>query len=196
MNTLILRLDIAGQPVGWMSSRDCALLYCRNQIAWEAGQQFVTLHGGLSRATGCQSVLNVNTIVATHSMDRSCHDFIKVPALTNVRLFHRDNNMCMYCGEFLPRQCLTRDHVTPLSRGGADIWENVVTACRACNQRKDNRLIDEIGMPLLAVPYAPNRAEGLILANRKILADQMAYLKLRVGHGSRLQTVAHTSFKA
>jgi hypothetical protein len=37
-------------------------------------------------------------------------------------------------------------------------------------------------MRLLAVPYAPNRAEGLILENKNILGDQMEFLK---GHASK-----------
>ncbi len=185
MNTMILRLDVSGQPVDWMSRHDCALLYCRDLIAWEAGEQYVSLRGGRSRITGRQSVLRINTIVATRSVDKRAHQKDRVPALTNARLFQRDNHLCLYCGERLPRALLTRDHVTPVSRGGADTWSNVVTACRACNHRKDNRLIEEVGMPLLAIPYVPNRAEGLILANRTMLADQMAYLKLRVGKDSR-----------
>ena len=32
-------------------------------------------------------------------------------------------------------------------------------------------------MSLLAVPYVPNRAEGLILENRHILGDQMEFLR-------------------
>jgi len=32
-------------------------------------------------------------------------------------------------------------------------------------------------MPLLAIPYIPNWAEYLALSNRKILADQMDFLK-------------------
>ncbi|MGI9301914.1 MAG: HNH endonuclease, partial [Gammaproteobacteria bacterium] len=63
----------------------------------------------------------------------------------------------------------------------------VVTACRPCNQRKDNRKLEELGMRLLAVPYAPNRAEALIMANRRTLADQMAFLRARVGKTSRLR---------
>ena len=61
-----------------------------------------------------------------------------------------------------------------------------MSACRPCNQSKDNRDIEETGKRLLAVPYAPNRAEGLILANRRILVDQMTFLRSRVGNTSRL----------
>ena len=82
-----------------------------------------------------------------------------VPALTNRTLFRRDDFICLHCGERPAPPLLTRDHVCPLSRGGANRWEDVVTACGACNQRKDDR-----SLKLLALPYAPNRAEGLILA--------------------------------
>ena len=64
-----------------------------------------------------------------------------------------------------------------MSRGGRDRWSNVVTACRSCNTRKGNRTPEEARMPLLAVPYVPNWAEYLALSNRKILADQMEFLK-------------------
>ena len=102
----------------------------------------------------------------------------------------RDDFTCLYCGERLSPRLLTRDYVCSLPRGGTNRWENVVTTCRACNQRKDNFTLEELGWTLLALPYAPNRAEGLILANRKILADQMAFLRERVGRGSRLKAAS------
>jgi len=83
----------------------------------------------------------------------------------------------MYCLASLSDRHLTRDHVVPLSRGGLDVWTNVVTACRVCNQRKADRLLKENSMRLHAVPYTPNHAEWLILRNRHILSDQMAFLK-------------------
>ena len=190
MDTLILKLDIGGQPVGWISREEGALLYCRDQVAWEAGEQVVRLHGGESRLTGMRSYLDVNTIVATRSHDKGMQTKGDVPFLTNKQLFRRDEHICMYCGKHFSNALLTRDHVQPLSRGGLDVWENVVTACRACNQTKDSNLLSEISMNLIAVPYAPNRAEGLILTNRRILADQMAFLKTRVGKGSRLRAAA------
>jgi 5-methylcytosine-specific restriction endonuclease McrA len=67
--------------------------------------------------------------------------------------------------------------VVPVSRGGRDIWENVVSACIACNVRKGSRTPQQAGMPLLAVPYRPSWVEHLILSNRNILADQMEFLK-------------------
>jgi hypothetical protein len=183
----ILKLDVGGRPVAWITREAGALLYCREQVAWEAGIEEIILRGGFSRRTGLRSILRVNSIVATTSVDKAANGWAGTPALTNMRLFRRDNYMCLYCGEVLPPRLLSRDHVVPVSEGGRDEWENVVSACRPCNHRKDNHSLEKIGMRLLAVPYAPNRAEGLILENRRILADQMEFLRTRVGSASRLQ---------
>src|SRR5688572_28760247 len=63
--------------------------------------------------------------------------------VTNTFLFARDEYSCQYCGrhrsELKGRQFLTRDHVLPISRGGDNRWENVVTSCSPCNNRKGNR---------------------------------------------------------
>ena len=99
------------------------------------------------------------------------------PPLNNLELFRRDRNTCLYCGREFPDGALTRDHVIPISRGGHDLWSNVVAACKRCNSHKGCRTPDEAGMPLLAIPYVPNLAEYLVLRNRRILADQMEFLK-------------------
>ena len=177
MNTRILKLNVAGRPLSWITREEGAVLYCRDRVAWEAGLDVVRLRGGVSRIHGGRSVLFMSTIVAAHGDVREFDFLNDVPALTNNRLFRRDSHMCLYCGDYLWSCELTRDHVIPVSRGGTDTWENVVTACRECNHYKADRLLDEIGMKLLAVPYAPNRAEGLILENRDILGDQMEFLK-------------------
>ncbi|HEY8415284.1 MAG TPA: RNA-guided endonuclease IscB, partial [Thermaerobacter sp.] len=50
---------------------------------------------------------------------------------------------CAYCGGPGP---LTIDHVVPRSRGGTNAWENLLPACRACNQAKGNRTPEEWGV--------------------------------------------------
>ena len=94
--------------------------------------------------------------------------------------------LCAFCGGLFSPLKLTCDHILPMSRGGRDTWMNVVTACRSCNQRKGSRTPEEARMQLLYEPYVPNRAEFLILANRRILADQMEFLKQHVSANSRL----------
>lgn len=176
MSHLILRLDISGAPITWIPWQDAVCLYSRNMIAWTAGEHMFRFRGGTCRATGQRSSVNVNSIIA---VKRSGHKYIRrtVPPLTNRELFLRDAHMCMYCGNEHNDVLLTRDHVLPISRGGHDCWSNVVAACRPCNTRKGNRRPEEAHMPLLAVPYVPNWAEYLALSNRRILADQMDFLK-------------------
>lgn len=183
----VLKLDIGGRPVSWITREAGALLYCRDQVAWEAGVEEIILRGGHSRVTGLRSILRVNSIVAVTSIDKAADHRAGTPALTNARLFRRDDYMCLYCGQVLSAGLLTRDHIVPVSAGGQDSWENVATACRPCNHRKDNMLLEQTGMRLLAVPYAPNRAEGLILENRNILSDQMEFLRSHIGSASRMR---------
>jgi 5-methylcytosine-specific restriction endonuclease McrA len=112
--------------------------------------------------------------------------FHQIPPLSNRELFRRDRQICAYCGGEFSYFRLTRDHILPLSRGGRDGWMNVVTACRHCNGMKRNRTPEEAGIELLYAPYVPNKAEYLILTNRKILSDQMEFLVPHVASGSRV----------
>jgi hypothetical protein len=153
------------------------------------GEVDLTIFGGRNAASGKQSTLTMNTIVAIRGevTDKQQRVLYGVPPLTNKALFRRDMNMCGYCGDTFVIGQLTRDHIHPRSKGGKDVWENVITACGACNKRKDDRDINEIaGMNLIMLPYAPNRAEYLILQNRRILEDQMQFLLKRVPKESRL----------
>lgn len=53
------------------------------------------------------------------------------------KVFSRDGFTCQYCGRKLDE--LTLDHVVPKSKGGKTIWENVVAACKKCNNKKGNQ---------------------------------------------------------
>jgi hypothetical protein len=148
-----------------------------------------TFHGGTNAATGKQSHLTMETIIAVRGKVTTRHVEVmnKVP-LTNRTLFRRDQHLCAYCGHEYSPSDLSRDHVIPTSKGGPNNWMNVVTACYGCNKLKDDRTPEQAHMPLLYVPYVPNRAEYLILQNRKILADQMQFLIARVPKESRLRS--------
>ncbi|MGH7477149.1 MAG: HNH endonuclease [Longimicrobiales bacterium] len=104
--------------------------------------------------------------------------------VTNTFLFARDHYRCEYCGrhraQLRGREFLTRDHLVPLSRGGHNTWQNVVTACSSCNNRKGNRLAQEARMHPLHVPREPNYVE-LVWAVRRITAVQAKYIKLFYG---------------
>jgi len=183
----ILQLDIGGNPQNWITYEDACYHEAKDNIAWSMGAVEFDVYGGTCAATGERSVLTINTIIAVRGEmnDKAMKHYNRVP-LTNKTLFRRDQNICGYCGDHFHKDKLTRDHIIPSSRGGPNKWQNVVTACEGCNKRKDNHLLEEINMELLYVPHVPNRAEWLILRNRKVLADQMDFLMKRIPKDSRL----------
>ena len=171
----LLSLDAHGRALNWISWQDAACLYAREAVVWTIGDPCLRIRGGIARGTGLRSMLELHPIIAARGHVRP-QALDPTPALTNAALFARDQSLCMYCGRNFGRQALTRDHVVPLSQGGRDIWENVVCACFQCNSRKGGRTPQQASRPLLAVPSRPSWIEHLILSNRNILADQMAFL--------------------
>lgn len=90
--------------------------------------------------------------------------FVKLPHqrrdyITNRVLFARDKWRCQYCGrhqkELEEKEKLTCDHVKPQARGGKHAWDNVVTACSTCNNKKGDRLPREAKMMPKTVPKKP-----------------------------------------
>lgn len=79
-------------------------------------------------------------------------NFYKIPTrlycLSKKNIFARDNWTCQYCNVKLSGSNGTLDHVLPKGRGGETNWENLVTACKACNSRKGNRTPTEAGLKL------------------------------------------------
>jgi len=194
---LVLALDVEGTPGRWIGSEDSAYYYAKNLVAWSMSPVEFTLRGGTNARTGMQSTLTINTIIAIRGKTPSKHGHFtnRIPPLTNGALFRRDRHICAYCGVNFSKSALTRDHVIPKSCGGKNIWSNVVTACANCNKYKGNNTPEQAGMELIYVPYAPNLAEWLILDNRRILADQMAFLMKQVPKHSRLHTVCEETWQ-
>jgi 5-methylcytosine-specific restriction endonuclease McrA len=104
--------------------------------------------------------------------------------VTNTFLFARDNYRCQFCGRhqiaLRHRECLTRDHLVPLSRGGSNAWNNVLTACSTCNTRKGNLLPKEVGMHPLRAPFEPHFVH-LSWAVRRLTTIQSKYIRLFYG---------------
>ena len=183
---LILTLDMHGVPHRWITWQHACFYYVKDRVAWSLGEHAFTIFGGISRKSGQRSSITASSIIAIKGKAMAMKAFSQVPPLNNRELFHRDRHICAYCGGEFGAARLTRDHVNPFSRGGTDTWMNVVTACRGCNERKSDRAPEHAGMELLYAPYVPNRAEYLILTNRRILADQMEFLAQHVPAQSRL----------
>jgi 5-methylcytosine-specific restriction endonuclease McrA len=76
---------------------------------------------------------------------------------TKKKIFQRDGNRCQYCFDSR-KEKLTIDHIYPQSRFeelkkkynldyDKNSFENVVTCCKDCNLRKDNKTLEELGWP-------------------------------------------------
>lgn len=117
-----------------------------------------TVPGRVARSQRLTFPLPASVVLRQHRRVSS-----RVAPLTNEHLFLRDGYRCAYCGrhrrELLPRERLTRDHLLPRSKGGADAWLNVVTACSSCNHRKNDRLVEEVGQVPRVTPRVPTRSE-------------------------------------
>ena len=193
----ILKLDVGGTPTEWISHQDAIVYHAKAMVAWQLGEgeNDVLFRGGENRLTGTMSRIVTAPIIAVKGESGAKHRMNKPPGLSNRELFRRDHYMCAYCGNIFKELVLTRDHVIPRSRGGVDKWTNCVTACDKCNHKKDDKLLEECGMQLLYVPYAPNRAEALVLENRNVLACQMDYLRSFIPDHSRVFSALAASEK-
>ncbi len=174
----VLRTDASGMPLEWIDYKEAVRLHCLGQVAYAFGSRIYELHGGTNARTGRQTVIEVNSMMATQgaSGNPGSHRGDYVPPLNNETLFRRDANLCMYCGGRFTAHQLSRDHVRPFCQGGRDVWNNCVAACRRCNNAKASRTPEQAGMQLLAVPFTPTYAEYIYLKGRRVLADQMEYL--------------------
>lgn len=93
------------------------------------------------------------------------HHFVKKPIQTTIsfnkkNILKRDAYTCQYCGRNSGER-MTIDHIVPKAQGGRTVWENVVSACRACNLTKGSRRPGEAGMHLLRKPSRPHSVSYL-----------------------------------
>lgn len=186
----VLQLDKTYNLIGWMSFEDAIMAEAKDNVLDHLGEEIKIYHGGTNKQ-GVQSSLATSTIIVVDGLPNQKRSF-RHPVLTNGALFQRDRYVCAYCGGLFKDLLLTRDHVHPVSKGGQDKWMNVVTACKACNNLKGDLVPGEklagrqYGpqgnglMEPLYVPYVPCRAEALLMKNRAIKFDQMAFLLERI----------------
>jgi len=65
-------------------------------------------------------------------------DFYNI-AENRLKIFERDNFQCHYCNKLLTRFSATLDHIQPVSKGGDNSFDNLVTACLHCNSERGNK---------------------------------------------------------
>lgn len=77
-------------------------------------------------------------------------------------IYARDHYTCQYCGTRHTSEHLTFDHVIPVVKGGGRSWDNIVTCCITCNNRKGGRTPAEAGMRLIRQPREPEWSPAIL----------------------------------
>jgi 5-methylcytosine-specific restriction endonuclease McrA len=106
--------------------------------------------------------------------------FVQLPykkvILSRKNILRRDGYKCGYCGRGdLP---LTIDHVVPKAKGGIDAWENLLTACISCNNKKGNKTPAEAEMLMKLKPFKPSHIMFIKSVVGKIDENWKPYLFL------------------
>jgi 5-methylcytosine-specific restriction endonuclease McrA len=125
---------------------------CNARRAWvlvDGGKAEVLEHGGSPIHTPSR-VLPRPSVIRLIYMIRRPRPRVR---LTRREIFLRDHHTCQYCG--IRTRDLTIDHVMPRHRGGRHTWENLVTACKACNHRKGGKTLEEARFRLSRPPFEP-----------------------------------------
>ncbi len=143
MNGSVLVLNHNYEPLNICATRRALVLVL-------GGKAEVLEHNG-------HEIVTPSTVFRAPSVIRLSH-LVKRPMpqvkLSRREVFRRDHFTCQYCGS--RTNDLTLDHVLPRHRGGAHTWENLVSACRACNHRKGGRTPEEARMKLPRKPFRPH----------------------------------------
>ena len=75
----------------------------------------------------------------------------RIPVSKKVRfeVFKRDAFTCGYCGATPPGVVLELDHIQPVSKGGGNEIDNLITSCFDCNRGKSDQLLSSIPATLI-----------------------------------------------
>lgn len=114
-------------------------------------------------------------MVALKEYVRNRKIFKTTATLTQRNLFIRDGYTCQYCNRHKSQlrnfEFLTRDHIIPESRGGKNTWENLVTACSTCNNKKADYNLEDTKLTLQKKPVMPTLFELWMKTSHKRLVN-------------------------
>lgn len=144
LRTPVLLLNQNYEPLTILRVRRAITLLVLNKVDLIENEDGRLLHS-ISLAFRVPSVIRLRYFV---------HIKRKEISLTKKNIIKRDNHQCQYCGK--KSGMMTTDHIIPKARGGDDSWENLVSACLECNNRKGNKTLHEKRMKLIRKPKRPN----------------------------------------
>lgn len=88
---------------------------------------------------GCKELMEKNVSIEVEQVNIHKElDFYNVPE-NRLKVFERDGFKCHYCKKQLTRFSATLDHIQPVSKGGDNSFNNLVTACLHCNSERGNK---------------------------------------------------------
>jgi len=85
-------------------------------------------------------------------------------------VFKRDAFKCQYCGGAPPNILLEVDHINPVSKGGTDEIDNLVTSCFDCNRGKSDRELTSLPQTTIEKTQQLIEKEEQYAEYKKILA--------------------------
>ena len=144
-NMNVLKLDSSFKPVEVISWQEAVLLtWLKKAWAAEYTDNWVN--------SAKETFQIPSVIVLFRYIDEK---FFEVPCVRR-NIFLRDDYQCQYCSKHFKENELTIDHVIPCSKGGKTKWNNVVAACRGCNQKKGSYMPENAPVKLIRRPVAPS----------------------------------------
>lgn len=183
MNPKCIILNSTYEPLDVISSRRALNLFFKGK-AHIVDHYDYEIHSE-SMTFLLPSTIALNTYVSGRKV------YTAKAVLSQRNLFIRDNHTCQYCGRHASeltsakvkaknrnkrkkktgassvKEILTRDHVIPKKLGGSNTWENVVTSCSTCNNRKGDVRLEDTNLTLFKVPTEPTQFEILMKSKMK-----------------------------
>lgn len=131
-----------------------------NVVSWKKAVLMLCL-GKAHKPHGYDEIYEIQTANGIFELPKAIvlvqyvHIPYKQAAVTKLNVLKRDGYECAYCGQKLGYKAATVDHIIPRCRGGKHIWKNVVIACKKCNNFKDDKTPEAVGLKLRKRPTVP-----------------------------------------
>lgn len=187
INSKCIILNSTYEPLDVISSKRALNLFFK-------GKAHIVDHYDYTICSETQT-FSVPSMIALNSYVAGRKVYTAKAVLSQRNLFIRDNHTCQYCGRHASeltsskikaknrkknkrsgsssvKEILTRDHVVPKKLGGPNTWENCVTSCSTCNNKKGDDRLEDTDLTLLKIPKEPTQFE--ILSKSKMRGMNVA----------------------
>lgn len=145
----VLVLNQTYEPLHICNVKRAIVLILERKASMVKTADHILIHS-VAEAYPVPAVIRIHQYVHLHRWEA---------VLNKANILRRDGHTCQYCGaRNVP---LTIDHVIPKVLGGQDTWNNLVSACVSCNNRKGDRTPEQAGLVLLSKPIKPHKVHTL-----------------------------------